>query len=140
MIRIPSVFAVLGILALAVGFYPSSQAVAAGRFDGKWVLTAHAMGRSPREGTTHCPAFQVTFDVTNDRISGSAAFSHSNPNEVVNSRGQAASPITGQVDPNGDFTAQWKAFHITGKFTRDGFTAHWTGQCGPRTATGVRAS
>jgi hypothetical protein len=35
---------------------------------------------------------------------------------------------------------QWESFNITGKITGNALVANWSGQCGPRSATGTRVS
>lgn len=110
------------------------------RYDGNWVLTAPGAG-GRLTGTSGgveqaCSDFRLAFQVRDNQIVGNAARSPDLPTEIVAS--PTGSPVKGSVQPDGTFNAQWESFNITGKITGNTLVANWTGQCGPRSATGTR--
>jgi len=110
------------------------------QYDGNWVLTAPGVGG--RLGGTSggveqaCSDFRLPFQVRDNQIVGNAARSSDLPTEIVAS--PTGTPIKGSVQPDGTFNVQWETFNISGKITGDTLVANWTGQCGPRSATGTR--
>ncbi len=59
---------------------------------------------------------------------------------VEGASGSSAAPITGQVQPDGTFTAQWESCRGTGKLSGDTAELTWSGECGQRMAIGGRAN
>jgi hypothetical protein len=110
------------------------------QYDGNWVLTAPGAG-GRLTGTSGgveqaCSDFRLPFQIRNNQIVGNATRSNDLSTEIVASPNGA--PITGTVQPDGTFNVQWERFNITGKITGNTLVANWTGQCGPRSATGTR--
>lgn len=126
------------LLAIAAAFATPGMVRAAGQYDGNWVLNASgAGGRLSQEGGGQvCSDFRLPFQITNNQISGTYSRSPSTPTEIVAS--PSGTPMKGNVMPDGSFTMQWERYNVIGKITGNTLTATWTGQCGPRTATGTR--
>lgn len=126
--------AVAALLATALPGY------AAGPYDGTWVADAPAAGGAGAgaEVPTGCQAVRLPFKVTNNQISGNLARSTYGTGRVQAS--PSGAPITGTVRPDGTFTAQWQNYRATGKLAGDKVEVHWSGECGPRVATGTRVA
>jgi len=117
-----------------------SHAYAAGPYDGTWVVDSPAVGRATSDPTAaYCPPVHALAIVNNNVITGDFFAS---PDETP---AQAAAivgrpPITGTVDADGTVTARILSIQITGKATPNSVELKWTGECGPRTGVGKRAS
>ena len=140
MASIPAKFGTAALLAFAIAFVSPGLVRAAGPYDGNWVLTASgAGGRLPDLGAEQaCSNFRLPFQIRDNQVVGNASRSADNPTNIVAS--PSGSPVTGSVQPDGSFNAQWQDFAINGKITGNTLTANWNGQCGERTATGTRVS
>jgi hypothetical protein len=126
------------LLAIATAFVVPGASRAAGSFDGNWVLNASGSGgRLSQEGGSQvCSDFRLPFQIRDNQISGNYARSPSSPSEIVAS--PRGTPMKGNVMPDGTFNMQWERYNVTGKITGNALVATWTGQCGPRSATGTR--
>ena len=139
MYRIMSVAA----LALAAGALPLGAAVAAGPYDGTWVVDApQAGGAGAQEGAepTGCEPLRLEFQVQDNRITGSLKRSPYGGARVTPGTGPGSAPITGTVGPDGTINAQWQQYKATGRLSGDHAEVRWNGQCGPRIAMGGRAN
>jgi outer membrane protein OmpA-like peptidoglycan-associated protein len=119
---------------------PATQtAGVAGPYDGTWIVDAPAAGAGTTTvGRQQCEAVRLRFDVKNSQIVGNLARSPYGSNRVSEA-GPGATPISGSVQPDGTFTSKWQDYTATGKLNTDNTgEMHWTGVCGPRTATGGR--
>ena len=141
MLGIAKTFPAIALFAATAAFSPMGIAWAAGPFDGTWVIDAHGTGGHVQStGQTDCPAFRLTFVITDSKISESLAPSPSNSAVIVPSHGRGSSLARGSVAEDGTFAVQWQNFHIVGRITGNTLEAFWTGLCGPRSAKGTRAS
>lgn len=114
-------------------------ALAAGPYDGSWQVDAAPAGNpgTNTTGTSDCEAIRLHFQVKDNQVIGSLARSPYGGNRVSES-GRGATPVSGTVQPDGSFNAQWQSYKATGKFTGDKAEMRWKGTCGPRVATGGR--
>lgn len=123
--------------ALAVPMLPAD---AAGPYDGNWYVdAAPAAQTSSSDVPAGCDAVRLPFKVTDNKITGSLQRAPYGTGRVEQGSGSSASPITGTVQPDGTFNAQWQNYKGTGKLTGDQAELRWNGECGPRVATGGRA-
>lgn len=143
-----SLVKVMAVTAVAVGFSSLSglPASAAGPYDGNWVMTSGQVGGQDETGFK-CPAIRLPFEIKDNQISGHWEYVQTGPGiptvEAVSDNGKSnrdAAAFTGNVNPDGTFTAKWMSFQTTGKLTGDKLEMSWRGECGPRMATGGRAS
>ncbi len=123
--------------ALAVPMVPAD---AAGPYDGNWYVdAAPAAQTSSSDVPAGCDAVRLPFQVTDNKITGSLQRAPYGTGRVEEGSGSSASPITGTVQPDGTFNAQWQNYKGTGKLMGDQAELRWDGECGPRVATGGRA-
>jgi hypothetical protein len=118
----------------------ASSAMAAGQYDGNWYVDAPAaqnIGTSER--SSGCEPVRLPFMVTDNKITGSLQRGAYGTGRVEGGSGSSASPITGTVEPDGSFVANWQSYHGTGKLSGNTAELKWKGECGPRVATGGRA-
>ena len=125
---------------VAVVALPALSIHAAGPYDGTWQVDAAPAGGSGTNttGRSDCEALRLQFQVKDSQVQGSMA--RSPVGRVTQSEGRGSSPVTGTVKPDGTFDAQWASFKATGKFNGDKAEMRWSGQCGPRVATGGRVA
>lgn len=126
--------AVAALLATALPGYAAEQ------YDGSWVADAPAAG-GVGAGTsvpTGCEAVRIPFKVSDNQISGNLERSTYGTGRVQ--ANPSGTPITGTVQPDGSFNAQWQNYHATGKLVGNKVEVHWNGECGPRVATGTRVA
>ena len=115
-------------------------ALAAGPYDGSWYVDAPAaqnIGTSER--SSGCEPVRLPFKVVDNQISGSLQRSPYGTGRVEAGSSSKAVPISGTVQPDGSFTAQWESYKGTGKLSGNTAELSWKGECGPRKATGGRA-
>jgi hypothetical protein len=112
--------------------------LAAGPYDGNWVLDFPAAGASNVEGHSSCAAVRLPIQISNNQISGGLARTGVG-NGVTSGSGSSAQPVTGQVQPDGTFNMSWQRYTATGKLTSaQGQATVARSQCGPRQGTAVR--
>jgi len=124
----------------------SPAAWAAGKYDGNWVFdfpSAGAMSSFTNQGT--CGAFRVPVQITNNQISGSLGIGgYGGPGSGSlrsGGYGSSASPITGQVKPDGSLTGSWQKWKFTGNLSdAQGKLTIVKSQCGPRDGTAYRVA
>jgi hypothetical protein len=122
--------------ALAAPMFP---AIAAGQYDGMWIVDAPPANQAqPSPNASGCDAVRIPFQVTGDKITGSLQRSPYVTGRVEQGVGPRATPITGTVQPDGTVKAQWQSYSATGKLSGENAEVNWTGECGPRVATGGR--
>ena len=120
--------------------YPMLPAGAAGPYDGSWYVdAAPAAQTSSSDVPAGCDAVRLPFQVTDNKITGSLQRAPYGTGRVEQGSGSSSAPITGTVQPDGTFNAQWQNYKGTGKLTGDQAELKWNGECGPRVATGGRA-
>jgi hypothetical protein len=125
-------------LIVAAFALPMSWAQAAGPYDGAWYVDAPAAQTTGAERPSGCDSVRLPMQVTDNKITGNLQRAPYGTGRVE-AGGSSASPITGTVQPDGTFTAQWESYHATGKLSGDKAEMTWKGECGPRVATGGRA-
>jgi hypothetical protein len=125
-------------IAVATLAVPLVPAYAAGSFDGNWIVTAPAVRETSAGGG--CPGLRLPVAINDNQITGRWEYvsSGSGIPTVEAGHDRYSAPVTGTVQPDGSFTAQWMSFHATGKFTGDKVEMRWSGECGPRMASGGR--
>lgn len=130
----------LNSIALVVATVAASPAFAAGPYDGSWYVDAAPAGQtSSSDVTAGCDAVRLPFQVADNQIKGSLQRAPYGTGRVEAGSGSSSAPISGTVQPDGSFTAQWGSYHGTGKLSGNKAELSWNGECGPRTATGGRA-
>jgi hypothetical protein len=82
---------------------------------------------------------RLPFQIADNKITGSLQRAPYGTGRVEQGSGSSATPITGTVQPDGTFNAQWQNYKGTGKLSGDQAELKWNGECGPRVATGGRA-
>jgi hypothetical protein len=131
----------ISLSAVTLTALPILPAVAAGPYDGTYQVVAGPAGNpgTNTTGNAQCEGIQLQFQVVDNQLVGSLARSPYGGNRVSSS-GMGATPISGTVQPDGSFTSKWESYTATGKLTHDGKAEmRWSGQCGPRVASGGRA-
>lgn len=125
-------------LALAVFAFAAPRALAAGPFDGNWVVDFPSADSSPAVGgTPGCPALRLEVQIQDGQLI--ARFQRQFPSNVVeNSASPQAEPLQGQVAPDGTVAARWENYPITGRLGQDSGVVNVRGQCGPRTGHAMR--
>jgi len=127
-------------LAVAALALPMLPAHAAGPYDGAWYVDAPAaQNAGTTERSSGCEPVRLPMQVTDNKITGSLQRAPYGTGRVESGSGSSASPISGTVQPDGTFTAQWESYRATGKLTGNKAEMTWKGECGTRTATGGRS-
>jgi hypothetical protein len=127
-------------LTVAALVLPLLPAHAAGPYDGTWYVDAPAaQNAGTSERSSGCEPVRLPMQVTDNKITGTLQRSPYGTGRVEAGSGSTASPISGTVQPDGTFTAQWESYHATGKLSGDKAEMTWKGECGVRTATGGRS-
>jgi hypothetical protein len=143
MVRIGTAMTVASAAGVAI-MLNSGPALSAGTYDGNWIMSAPPVVDSNLvQSGLQCPAIELPFQVTDNRIQGSWSYIPDNPGGapgVVASHSRTARPVTGTVKADGNFTLAWMSFRMTGKFSGDQVEMHWSGECGPRVGHGSRRS
>jgi hypothetical protein len=128
--------------AFAALVFASSGALAAGTFDGTWVLDFPAAGYI--EGTTGdvCPALRLPMQIENGHVVGSLVETPTIYGGVMvePGTGPASAPVSGSVGPNGALQAQWSDYRAIGQLGATGGQVTVNGECGPRVAQAYRVS
>ena len=127
-------------LAVAAIAFPMLSAYAAGQYDGNWYVDAPAaqnVGTSER--SSGCEAVRIPFKVTDNQVTGNLQRAPYGTGRVEQGSGSSSAPLSGTIQPDGTVNAQWESYRATGKLSGDTAEIRWTGECGPRVATGGRA-
>lgn len=118
---------------------PIIPAIAAGQYDGMWIVdAAPAAQTSSSDVPSGCDAVRIPFQVVGNQIKGSLQRSPYGTGRVQGGTGPGSAPITGTVHPDGTVNAQWGSYKATGKLSGESAEVRWSGECGPRVATGGR--
>ena len=129
----------MSLLAAALAL-PMLPAQAAGPYDGTWYVDApSAQNAGTSERSSGCEPVRLPFKVVDNQISGSLQRAPYGTGRVEGGSGSSAAPITGTVQPDGTFTAQWESYRGNGKLSGNTAELSWKGECGARMATGGRA-
>jgi hypothetical protein len=120
--------------------YVTPQALAAGPYDGTWVLDFPAAGFIENADEYACPALRLPLEVQGGQVIGAL---HRVPSttagtEIEAGGGPNSVLVTGTVQPNGIVNAQWGPYHARGKLDGNGGAVTVNGECGPRVAQAVR--
>jgi outer membrane protein OmpA-like peptidoglycan-associated protein len=133
MSRILPTLAATTALALATFIVPAIPAYAASPFDGIWVIdvpsdTINGGG----DGVPTCPALRLKVQITDNQITGNFRRSYPELDNVVeNGDRNAASDVTGIIQPDGTVGAQWQNFHAAGRMIGDQAGLTVESECGP---------
>src|SRR5947209_4583807 len=123
----------MSLLAAALAL-PLLPAQAAGSYDGSWYVDApSAQNAGTTERSSGCEPVRLPFKVVDNQISGSLQRAPYGTGRVESGSGSSAAPITGTVQPDGTFTAQWESYRGTGKLSANTAELSWKGECGMRT-------
>lgn len=129
---------------LALSVTGVSLALAAGPFDGSWVLDVPAGRLKPGDYTSSasCPALRLPVQIRDSKVTGELTRM---PNTVGTpliepGGGRGSAPVTGTVQPDGTVVAQWENYHAAGKLAGDGGQVTVQGECGPRIAKATRTA
>lgn len=127
--------------ACAVVALPIAAALAAGPYDGTWQFDAAPAGQtySATERSSGCEGLRLRFTVKDSQIHGQLARSPYGGGRVTEG-GRGATPVSGTVNPDGTFRAEWQKFKATGKLSGENAEMRWRGTCGERVATGGRVA
>ncbi len=118
----------------------TQAANAPGPYDGTWLVdAAPAGGGASVSDVASCEAVRLQFEVKNSEIHGMLGRSPYGGGRVTQS-GRGTTPVSGTVQPDGTFNAQWQKYQATGKLSGDKAEMRWSGACGPRAATGGRVT
>ena len=129
----------MSLLAAALAL-PLLPAQAAGQYDGSWYVDApSAQNAGTTERSSGCEPVRLPFKVVDNQISGSLQRAPYGTGRVEAGSGSSSAPITGTVQPDGSFTAQWESYKGTGKLSGNTAQLSWKGECGTRMATGGRS-
>jgi hypothetical protein len=135
----------LAAMAVAAIALPTLSVEAAGPYDGTWTFEAPpvAGGSGDPYDLNSCAAIRFQVDVRDNAIVGNLRMTPysggtGTAGGVTSSPGRGSSPVQGTVQPDGTLNAQWERFKATGKLGAKDGQLSWRGQCGPRTAKGVK--
>ena len=110
------------------------------RSDGSWYVDAPAaQNAGTSERSSGCEPVRLPFKVVDNQITGSLQRAPYGTGRVEGGSGSTATPISGTVQADGSFTTQWENYRGTGKLAGNTAEMSWSGECGPRKATGGRA-
>src|ERR1700688_318571 len=109
---------------------PMFPAIAAGQYDGMWIVDAPPAGQAQPTQASGCDAVRIPFQVAGDKITGSLQRSPYVTGRVEQGATPRATPITGTIQPDGTVTAQWQNYSATGKLSGENAEVKWTGECG----------
>ena len=128
----PSVVGLAGALAAA-------PALAAGPFDGTWVLDVPVAATDTGRSNPTCPALRLQAKIVDSQVTGSLERVASGTTTTVETgSGRVSAPITGTVHPDGMLVAQWQGYKASGSLNGDSGRIVVLGECGPRTAVATR--
>jgi hypothetical protein len=115
-------------------------ALAAGPYDGTWVVDVPAADYIAQAGDYRCPALRLPIQIQNNQVTGKLERVASATGAVIVEAGQSAraEPVRGSVQPDGTVTAQWEMYQASGRLGQDTGMVTIRGECGPRSATAVR--
>lgn len=131
-------------LALALSVSGASLALAAGPFDGIWVLDVSGSRTKPGDYTSGaaCPALRLPVQIRDSKVTGDLTRvpnSVGTP-EIEPGKSRVSAPVTGTVKADGTVAAQWLNYRATGKLVGDTGKLIVQGECGPRNATATRTT
>ena len=119
----------------------AGPALAAGPYDGTWVLDLPASPINSTQTTSACPALRLSAKIVDSQVTGSLErVASGTDNTVENGTGRVSAPITGSVHQDGMLVADWQGYHASGSLSGDSGRVVVQGQCGPRTATATRVA
>jgi len=129
----------LALTLLASGAVP---ALAAGPFDGSWVIDVPAGRLKPGDYTSSasCPALRLPVEIRDSKVTGQLTRSPTAVGTPViePGGGRLSAPVTGTVQADGSVVAQWENYHAAGKLVGDGGEVTVQGECGPRVSKATR--
>ena len=124
-------FLSLGPIAAALCF--ALPAWAGGPYDGTWRVEAQPAGEQLEQGQA-CPYVQFDLQIRDNQVQANLAYISPVDMGVIETSGPGSSALTGSVDPNGRFSADWMGLHGAGVLSGENGRLMWVGACGPRSA------
>jgi hypothetical protein len=138
MVRAWSAMAASALVTVALFAVP---ALAAGTYDGTWVLDIPSSMLCASYSTFACPALRLETKIADNKVIGSFERVPSGAaNTVETGTGRASAPVTGSVQADGMLVADWEGYHASGRLAGDSGQIVVHGQCGPRIATATRVA
>jgi hypothetical protein len=123
------------------GAFFAGPALAAGPYDGTWVLDVPSSPITGGQSTSTCPALRLSAKIVDSQVTGNLERVASGAdNTVENGTSRVSAPITGTVHQDGMLVADWQGYHASGTLSGDGGRVVVQGECGPRTATATRVA
>jgi len=132
----------VSVLSLALSMAEASLALAAGPFDGTWVLDIPASRNRPGDYTTsaYCPALRLPVEIRDSKVTGDLTRvpNSTGTPEIEAGKSRVSAPVTGTVQADGTVVARWQNYHAAGKLVGDSGQVTVQGECGPRIAKATR--
>jgi len=129
---------VIAAASLAALLMPMVPALAAGPYDGRWVVDFPTPVTNFRSSGNQCStAFRLVVEVRDNRLEARLQ-RQVITGEVENSNAANAVEVKGSVAPDGTVTAMWENYPVIGRLTGDVGAISVNGDCGPRTGRAVR--
>jgi hypothetical protein len=116
----------------------SSAALAAGPYDGTWIIDFPPSLTGSNATQPACQALRLHFEVKDSQVSARLQRVSPEGNVVENSTAPGATPVTGSVKADGTVEGNWGDFTATGRLAGSQAQVTVKGVCGERTGTGVR--
>lgn len=138
MARFLTTLAAGGGLAASLLALPSFTALAAGPYDGTWIIDFPPSLSGSNLSQPACQALRLRFEVKDNEVSARLQRISPDGNVVENSDAPGATPVTGTVKPDGTVEGNWGNFTATGKLAGTQAQVTVNGVCGERTGNGVK--
>ena len=116
----------------------ATAALAAGPYDGTWVIDFPASLTGSNATQPACQALRLHFEVKDSQVSARLQRISADGNVVENSTAPSATPVTGTVKPDGTVEGNWGNFTATGRLSGSQAQVTVNGVCGERKGTGVK--
>jgi hypothetical protein len=137
--RINPIATVVAVTLASTALLLASPAVrAAGPYDGVWQIDIPQSG-ALQDGGFACGSARIQVEVRNNVVSGSLKRNSSGSVET-GSTGKSAAPVSGNVGPDGTFTAKWQGYTASGKLIGNSGKLMVQRLCGRVTAIASRAA
>ena len=111
-------------------------------YDGKWVIDFPAAGGNPAITDSGCQALRVPLEIKDSRFVSTLARVPASTGGVVvePGRGTDSASFTGTVQADGNLTADWESYHVTGQLAGNSGQLQFKGECGVRVGHAVRVT
>jgi hypothetical protein len=115
---------------------------AAGAYDGNWVIDFPAVGGNPAISESGCQALRLPLEIKDSKFASTLARVPAPTGGVVveAGRGTDSASITGTVQADGNVSADWERYHVTGQLAGNSGQLEFKGECGVRVGQAVRVT